>query len=127
MSGGTLCLWKGKTMTRLLSEIFGTPTRENGDSAHAPYLPPQPPRSLTNRRWADDETVPGLECSYGTFAYSYSGDPADNNHEHAHRAACHNPVEEPDERHHCAECGGDYCSVHAEPANHDCSYVAQPR
>ena len=75
-----------------------------------------------NPRYGPEETVPGLECSYGSLAYSYAAPPYEAAQQARH-AGCHNPVETPGERHHCATCGGDYCSVHAEPAAHDCGDV----
>jgi hypothetical protein len=68
-------------------------------------------------QYGPEETVPGLGCSYGALVYSRAA---------RHRNACHNPIETPDERHHCDLCSGDYCSVHAEPAAHDCMFVAEP-
>lgn len=79
-----------------------------------------------NRNYGPEETIPGLECRYGSFAYSYSHAPADNVQARSRRAGCHNPIETPDERHHCDACGGDYCAVHAEPAAHDCVDVILP-
>ena len=70
-------------------------------------------------RYGPEETVPGLGCSYGAHVYSRAAG-------HARHRSCHNPIETPDERHHCNLCGGDYCSVHAEPAAHDCMFVAEP-
>ena len=73
-------------------------------------------------KYGPEETVPGLGCGYGTLAYSYTdrlqGRPPQ-------RYACHNPAEAPDERHHCDLCGGDYCTLHAEPSAHDCAFVIE--
>ena len=79
-------------------------------------------------KFGPEETVPGLECSYGSLAYSYADTPLDiqNVQMQARRRGCHNPVETPDERHHCDLCGGDYCTVHAEPTAHDCEAVIRP-
>lgn len=82
------------------------------------------PRAATPR-CRPDETVPGLECCYGTYAYSYADLPPDVPRlcQQARRHGCHNPIETPDERHHCDACGGDYCVVHADPEDHDCASV----
>lgn len=103
-------------------DSLGSGSRAEGKIAPpAAPLPPQPPMRMPH--YAPDETVPGLECHYGTFAYCYSGDPTDNVRQRARRPACHNPTETPAERHPCAACGGCYCSIHAAPADHDCAYV----
>lgn len=75
-----------------------------------------------NPKFGPEETVPGLECSYGSFAYSYASPPYESAQQ-SRRTGCHNPVERPEERHHCDCCGGDYCDVHADPAAHDCENV----
>lgn len=89
------------------------------------YLPPQPPARLPDYELG--EIVIGLECNYGTFAYSHHASPLNNVSEHPQQPACHNPIETPDERHHCAACGGDYCEKHAAPAAHDCEHVISNR
>lgn len=94
--------------------------------AASDYLPPRPSATPLNPKYGPDETVPGLECSYGTFAYAYSRIPEDNVSQRSRRAGCHNPVECPHERHHCDICGGDYCSVHADGSAHDCHCVILP-
>ena len=92
------------------------------DSEHSGATARVISRTRLARKYGAEETVPGLACGYGTFSYSYTdrlqGRPP-------HRYACHNPVEAPSERHHCDQCGGDYCTIHAEPAAHDCAFVIE--
>ena len=68
------------------------------------------------RAESDKTTTWGLECSYGSLAYRSAVSPL----------GCHNPVETPGERYHCDRCGGEYCSLHAEPVAHDCLSVLRP-
>ncbi|MBV9850932.1 MAG: AN1-type zinc finger domain-containing protein [Armatimonadetes bacterium] len=97
-----------------------------GLRAYAPATPEAIPRTRLNPKFGSEEIVPGLECSYGSFAYSYGPFSHDPFPRHSRLHGCHNPVETPKERHHCDFCGGDYCSVHAERAAHDCSNVVLP-
>ena len=83
-------------------------------------------RTSLNPHFGPEETVPGLACSYGCLAYSYALPLRDGLPGRSRLPACHNPVEAPDERHHCDSCGGDYCSVHAESATHDWGHVILP-
>ncbi len=79
-------------------------------------------------QYGPEETVPHLVCSYGSQAHRYTATPLDaqNAQVQSRKRGCHSSVETPDERHHCDQCGGDFCAVHAEPAQHDCDLVIQP-
>lgn len=103
--------------TRLLGHTGATP-----EAATAPDDPllPQPPVTPLNPNYGPEETVPGLECSYGTLASSRFLLPSDNARRHSRLLGCHNPVEKSSERFHCAVCGGDYCCIHADRPAHDC-------
>jgi hypothetical protein len=97
------------------------------DSATSPFQTSSAPAyARLNPRFGAEETIPGLACSYGAFAYSYARMPDSSSQGRSRLPGCHNPVEDPDERHHCEFCGGDYCSIHAEPSGHDCSHVILP-
>ena len=96
-------------------------------AAVAAYVPPRSVHPVTNRRYGAEETVPGLECDYGTFAYLAASAPGKDPRERSRLAGCRSPIEKPDERHYCASCGGCYCIAHAEPAAHDCGEVIQRR
>ena len=108
---------------RLLGGLDGLRFRRPPNSNHSPPAGRVATKTHLARKYGPEETVPGLGCGYGTFAYSYAdrlqGRPP-------YRYACHNPVEAPDERHYCSQCGGDYCAIHAEPAAHDCAFVIEP-
>ncbi len=102
-----------------------------GLAASTGAMPPAPAayapsRARLNPRFGAEETIPGLECSYGSFAYAYLPTEEGGVGRRSRLPGCHNPVEDPDERHHCAACGGDYCSVHAETSAHDCESVILP-
>lgn len=108
---------------RLLGGLDGLRLCKPPASEHGMTAARAVSQTLLAPRYGPEETVPGLECSYGSLACSYTdrltGRPP-------HRFACHNPVEDSEERHHCEHCGGDYCAVHAEPAAHDCAYIVLP-
>ena len=92
-----------------------------------PFFPgANTPQTHLNPLFGAEETVPGLRCSYGSLAYASARDFGAGARDRAHLAGCHNPVEAPDERHHCDCCGGDYCVAHAEAAAHDCADVILP-
>jgi len=77
-----------------------------------------------NPEFDPDEFVSGLECCYGSLAHSYAELPSGIQvHQCSRHAGCHNPVEAPQERHYCSACGGAYCTLHAEPAAHDCQFI----
>lgn len=84
------------------------------------------PRTRLNPRYGAEEIIAGLECSYGSLAYSYDRTPREGGYARPLFLSCHSSVEDPDERHHCDFCGGDYCLVHAERAAHDCDSVILP-
>lgn len=84
------------------------------------------PRTRLNPQYGAEEVVPGLECSYGSLAYTYDRIPQDGAYACPQFLGCHSTVEDPDERHHCDFCGGDYCSTHAERTAHDCDNVILP-
>jgi hypothetical protein len=96
-------------------------------SARIPYStvldPEAAPKARLNPCYGAEETVPGLGCSYGSLAYCYGRDHQTGPHGASRLPACHNPVEDPEERHYCSFCGGSYCTVHAEQAMHDCENV----
>lgn len=79
------------------------------------------------RKYRPTETVSGLGCSYGAFAYSRSPRPEDRGHLRPLRPGCPNSVEPPNECRRCNLCGGVYCAAHAEPAAHDCASVIRPQ
>lgn len=88
-----------------------------------------PPETPPAPKWGPNEIILGLECSYGTLAYFYADQPWDvqNVRQQSRLPGCHNPIETPEERHHCETCGGDYCIVHAEATAHDCVFVIRSR
>lgn len=47
-------------------------------AAAAAYVPPHSTRPVTNRRYGTEETVPGLECDYGAFAYLVTSSPSES-------------------------------------------------
>ncbi|MBV9848485.1 MAG: hypothetical protein JO250_02240 [Armatimonadetes bacterium] len=105
---------------RLLGGLHSSHLPHPDSGVHDDHGVADGPRTRLSPMYGPEETVPGLACGYGTRAYSYTDrllarPPT--------RFACHNPVEDPDERHHCALCGGDYCAMHAEPTAHDCAYI----
>lgn len=104
---------------RLLGGLNAIPVPSPDPSPESRLAPGLPPK------YGPEETIPSLVCSYGALAYSYSETPLDmgSAFTQSHRRRCHNPVETPDERHHCDGCGGDYCTVHAEPVAHDCAAI----
>ncbi len=102
--------------------LLGGMTSAAGQSA-PPHEPADLSRTRLNPCFGPEETVPGLVCSFGSLAYATAHDPHTGTCSHTHLLGCHNPVEDPDERQHCAVCGGDYCSTHAECAAHDCDNV----
>jgi hypothetical protein len=83
----------------------------------APIRPARPTLSVCPGHFAPDEFVRLLECCYGSYVNHPNptgvGMPLS-------RPVCHNPIERPEDRHHCEFCGGNYCSVHAERAAHEC-------
>lgn len=86
-----------------------------------PTAPNRPVRAMLAVKPSDhapDEFVPLLECSYGSYVYQPNPQTVELP---LNCPACHNPVERPEDRHHCSDCGGDYCSVHADPTAHDCA------
>jgi hypothetical protein len=84
------------------------------------------PRTSLNPQFGPEETVPGLVCSFGSFAYATERDTRMGSGDHLRQVTCHNSVETSDERQHCEQCGGDYCTTHAESAAHDCDKVILP-
>ena len=84
------------------------------------------PRTHLNPNYGPEESVPGLECSYGSLAYTYDRSPLEGAYARPQFLGCHSSVEDPEERHYCEFCGGDYCSSHAERAAHDCENVILP-
>ena len=104
---------------RLLGGLEGLRFSQAPNSEHSAHTARVATKTPLAPRFGPEETVPGLGCSYGASAYSRGPG-------YPHRHACHNPVEAPDERHHCDLCGGDFCSLHAEPAAHACTSVLEP-
>ncbi len=88
----------------------------------APIRPAPPGLGVVPGHYAPDEFVPLLECSYGS--YLHTANPAGMEMPLT-RPVCHNPVERPEDRFHCDQCGGDYCSVHTARAAHDCERLVR--
>ena len=105
--------------------LLGGLDSSSGQRALLP-IPASVPQTRLNSPFGAEETLLGLKCSYGTYAYASDHDLQIGSRHSLHLKGCHSPVEEPDERHHCHVCGGDYCSTHAERAAHDCSDVILP-
>ena len=120
----------GKLLGGFHSSRSGATPQATAVSVTAPsYVPPQPLTPYLNRRFAPEETIPGLLCSYGTFAYAFADTSLGSQAaaQQSPKRGCHVAIETPRERHHCDDCGGDYCLVHATPLAHDCKYVIQPQ
>ena len=85
----------------------------------APAATPLPPD------FEPAEIVFALSCSYGSLpCLGYSAAPALRDDRKSLRSrGCDTLVEMPEERHHCAFCGGYYCAAHAEPTAHECKSV----
>jgi hypothetical protein len=91
-----------------------------------------PPATATSPEYGPDEIVFALRCSLGSLAYLSYSSGTDSNLEDDNRWTtrhrdCPELVEDPDERHYCPDCGGYYCSTHAEPAAHDCRSALRTR
>lgn len=88
-----------------------------------PGQPPLPPK------YEPGEIVFALHCAYGSLpTLGYSAAPAlrqAGGSRSPRRQRCDALIEEPEERHFCPACGGDYCAVHADPATHECRSVRQ--
>jgi len=90
-----------------------------------------PPQIPMAPEYEPEEIVFALECSYGSAAYlAYSfGSTEPLNRTAAPRLLrdCGRLIEEPGERHFCPSCSRFYCSVHAEPAAHDCVSIMRTK
>ena len=64
-----------------------------------------PDATPLNPRYGPEETVPELECSYGSLTYAYSAPPYEAARDEAAQRSrldgCHTPVGTPAERRHC--------------------------
>ena len=84
------------------TDLSGTPSHDaNRDGSPAGRLTAAPQAGTAsehptplNPKYGPEETVPGLECSYGSLAYSYASPPYEAA-QPSRRAGCHTPVETP--------------------------------
>jgi len=97
-----------------LSRLVDPPKEPVSAAVTAPASKLPPPE------YGTEEIIFALQCSFGSLAtLGFSAAPPAQ----TLGTGCINLIEEPEERHYCAECGGYYCRAHAGPVDHDCKSV----